>query len=209
MKLNPQINVLLAIALTFITANAFAQGGGQGSGQGSRQDQSGARQMDRTQDYERERIRSQEQIDKASQARDQEMARAREQAMERTKQQAMERAKAPESDQMMGRDGRQASDDVDQSRERSRVEDRVGAAGQDREQVRIHQPDLAPMSDQAIYGSQLMSVAERNAYRQEVQNAGSVEQREQLQARHREEMEVRARVQGVPLSDTVEAEEIE
>lgn len=52
-----------------------------------------------------------------------------------------------------------------------------------------------------IYGSQLMTLQERNEYRDRLRNARSAEERERIRAEHHERMQARARERGVTLPD--------
>ncbi len=52
-----------------------------------------------------------------------------------------------------------------------------------------------------IYGSQLMTQQERNAYRTQMRAAKTAEEREQLRKEHHERMQERAKAQGVTLPD--------
>lgn len=52
-----------------------------------------------------------------------------------------------------------------------------------------------------IFGSQMMTPDERNAYRQKMLEAKTIEEREQLRAEHHEAMQARARERGVTLPD--------
>lgn len=66
-------------------------------------------------------------------------------------------------------------------------------------------PALAQQSggagDQPIYGSQLMTQQERNAFRERMSNAGTQEERERIRAEHHERMTARAKEQGITLPD--------
>ena len=76
---------------------------------------------------------------------------------------------------------------------------------QDREQFQIqHQKqmqdramkqgkDIVPPGQGPIYGGELMSVEERNQYREQLQQMDSDQERTQFQAQHREKMEARAK----------------
>lgn len=52
-----------------------------------------------------------------------------------------------------------------------------------------------------IYGSQLMTPAERSAYRQKMRSLKTAEEREAFRARHHEEMQKRAQERGMQLPD--------
>jgi hypothetical protein len=90
--------------------------------------------------------------------------------------------------------------DLDGDRLRDR--DRLTAPKHDRDRIqdRTHAPDFANLSDQDIYGNELMSAEERNQYRKQLQTASSSEQRARIEAQHRQEMQVRANRQGVDIA---------
>lgn len=89
--------------------------------------------------------------------------------------------------------GQQA--DRDRNLDRDRLRDRMDDSAQDRD--RMHVPDFSRLNDRDIYGSEIMSMQERNEYRQQLQNAASAEERRQIEARHRETVHARAQSQGV------------
>lgn len=55
--------------------------------------------------------------------------------------------------------------------------------------------------DQDIYGSQMMTVQERNEYRNKMRATKTAEERERIRAEHHEQMKVRAKERGVTLPD--------
>ena len=83
--------------------------------------------------------------------------------------------------------------DRDQTFDRDRLQDRDRT--QDRQ--RIHDP--VQMRDEDIYGSALMSNAERRQYRQQLGSAGSDQARQAYQQQHEQKMQQRALRQGVDL----------
>ena len=85
--------------------------------------------------------------------------------------------------------------------DRERVRDRAGVAehDRDRDQDRTNAPEDAKQAQQNIYGYDLMSDEERDAYRERIGNASSEQEREKLMAQHREEMQTRARNRNIPI----------
>jgi hypothetical protein len=61
--------------------------------------------------------------------------------------------------------------------------------------------DQTKTQDQDIYGSQLMTVQERNEQRNRMRAAKTPEERERVRAEHHEKMKVRAKERGVTLPD--------
>jgi len=53
--------------------------------------------------------------------------------------------------------------------------------------------DLVPPGQSPIYGGELMTVQERNQYREQLREMDSDEEREKFQAQHREQMNQRAK----------------
>lgn len=98
--------------------------------------------------------------------------------------------------------GQQADRDRDFDRDRLQDRDRldIPSHDRDRDQDRTHAPDFARLSDQDIYGSEVMSMQERNEYRNQLQNAASMEERQQIEARNREMVQAKAKSQGVNLA---------
>ena len=93
-------------------------------------------------------------------------------------------------------------------RDRDRIEE--PEHDRDRIQDRTHAPDTAGFNDNDIYGHELMSVQERNQYREQLRLVeGDPEKKTQFMAQHREEMQVRAKAQGVNVDNGDEAEESE
>ncbi len=105
--------------------------------------------------------------------------------------------------------GAQASDRAqvergqkDFDRDRMRDRDRITAPEHDRDRIRdqdrTHVPDNAKPGENGIYGGQLMSVEERNQYREQLRLTESDPQaRAKFMAQHQETMQARARQQGV------------
>lgn len=88
----------------------------------------------------------------------------------------------------------------DQSQQRDQVQ----------EQKQLHAPGAANAGDTAIYGRELMTVQERNRYREQLQQLGAdPEQKTRFLAQHREQMQARAKAQGVAIDDGGELEEAE
>jgi len=82
----------------------------------------------------------------------------------------------------------------------------------DKDQDRVQTPDKDLTRDQdrlqtrdktqdQIYGSQLMTQQERSAYRAQMRNAKTAQEREQIRKEHHERMKVRAKEKSVTLPD--------
>jgi hypothetical protein len=113
---------------------------------------------------------------------------------------------------------------TDRDRDRIRDQDRThqpatapayeGTQSQQRkqaqEQKRIHEPGTGNGPDSDIYGHELMSVQERNQYREQLRLVESdPEKKTRFEAQHREQMQSRAKAQGTVIDDDGEVEEAE
>jgi len=86
----------------------------------------------------------------------------------------------------------------DQQRAQSRERDRT----QDREQIQTRE-HASGGPGQGIYGGNLMTVEERNQYREQLRKLETDRDRAQFEARHREQMQLRARDRGIePVTTT-------
>ncbi len=73
------------------------------------------------------------------------------------------------------------------------------------DQDRLRDRDRLPDRD-TIYGSQLMTPAERNTYRNKMRNLRTVQEREALRTQHHQEMQQRAQERGLRLPDSPPAQ---
>ncbi|HEY9026248.1 MAG TPA: hypothetical protein VIP05_18260 [Burkholderiaceae bacterium] len=64
-------------------------------------------------------------------------------------------------------------------------------------------PESASMRlrDRDIYGHQLMTPAERDAFRQQMRHARTQEERDRLRAEHHDQMKARAKERGITLPE--------
>jgi hypothetical protein len=104
----------------------------------------------------------------------------------------------------------QTDHDRDRIRDRDRIhqppmdpaQDKIQGRKQVQEQQRIHVPDTGNGPDSDIYGHALMSVQERNQYREQLRMVESDPQKKtRFLAQHREQMQARAKAQGVVIDD--------
>ena len=61
--------------------------------------------------------------------------------------------------------------------------------------------DLVPPGQGPIYGSELMSVQERNEYREQLRLIDSDTDRQNLQVKHREQMQARAHALNIKIEE--------
>ena len=90
---------------------------------------------------------------------------------------------------------------VQRYNERDRVRERAGVAEHDRDRVqdRTNAPEGAKQAEHNIYGYDLMSDEERDAYRERIRNASNDQEKEKLMAQHREEIQTRARNRNIKI----------
>ena len=107
--------------------------------------------------------------------------------------------------------------DFDRDRMRDRDRATNPSRDRDRDQDRTHAPDHATFGEdgkakygengEGIYGGELMSVEERNQYREQLRLTESDPQAQtRFKAQHKEEMQQRAKAQGVQLEDPDDSE---
>ena len=90
----------------------------------------------------------------------------------------------------------------DFDRDRMRQRDRIHDPAQDRDRDRTHAPDAVANGNEEIFGGELMSVEERNQYREQLRLAESdPEAKARLMEQHREQMQIRAKEQGVKIDE--------
>ena len=210
MKIQTTISVLTAAAIALTSFSAVAQG---------RQGQSGAQAQDRAQiergqkDFDRDRLRDRDRI---SPARD----RDRIQDQDRTH--VPDKAKLGEKEIYGGEF--MSAEERNQYREQLRLTEsdpkartKFMAEHQEKMQARakaqgvaLGEPAFAAKQGNGIYGNELMSVQERNQYREQLRLTESDPQaRTQFKAQHQEKMQARAKEMGVDIETVPEVEEAE
>jgi hypothetical protein len=123
---------------------------------------------------------------------------------------------------LAGRNGQGGAKQMDQARveraqksvdrgDRLRSRDRVTDPSQARDQIRkkdqVKKADKAGLGQKNIDGGQLMSVQERNQYREQLKlTENNPEARTKLQAEHKEKMQQRAKAKGVNPGDSTDGE---
>jgi len=96
----------------------------------------------------------------------------------------------------------------DIGRDRLRDRDRISIPEHDRDRIqdRTKAPENAKQDGHKIYGYNLMNDEERSAYRERVKSAESKQEREQIEAQHRHEMQIRATNEGVQIKEPEKAQ---
>ena len=86
-----------------------------------------------------------------------------------------------------------------EAKERAQVERVQRDIDRDRVQDRTIAPEGAKQAEHNIYGYDLMSDEERDAYRERIRNASNDQEKEKLMAQHREEIQTRARNRNIKI----------
>lgn len=200
MKSSTAISILVASILAFTSASSFAQQGQRGGAGADR-----AQQVDRDRTYDRDRMSD------------------RDRTFDRDRTQDRDRTDSPEQDRDRDRLQDPASlggqkmygNELMTPEEREQYRNELGNAEtqEEREQVRAEHVatmqqlalqqglDLVPPGQGPIYGGELMSVQERNEYREQLRLSDSDTERTQLQAQHREQMQERARALNLEIEE--------
>jgi len=191
------ISIILAsmLALTFITVDA-QQGQGGGSGDRDQQmDRDYDRDMDRDRDYDRD----------MDQDRDRDQLRGHDQDQDRDRVQDRDRLHVTDPASMRDDDiygsAMMSEEELKQYRNQLMNMETVEAREQYQtkheakmqERAQLKGKDLVPPGQGPIYGGELMTVQERNEYREQLRNMDSDEEREKFQAQHHEQMNLRAK----------------
>jgi Spy/CpxP family protein refolding chaperone len=178
------IIVLAAMAAVAMPANADA-GKGKGSGD---QDHQMDRSMDRDVAHDMDRDRTQDRMVSHDQLRIQDRDRVYLQDPMRLRDEDIYGSALMTGQEMTQYRNRMASMETRQEREQYQVQHEE----QMQERARQQGKDLVPPGQGPIYGGKLMSVEERNQYREQLRRIESDEDRLKFQAQHREKMDARA-----------------
>lgn len=92
---------------------------------------------------------------------------------------------------------------AEQQLDRDRDVDRTRDQDRTRTRDQLHLADQQQLRDQDIYGSALMSTAEREQYRQRLQTVQTDAEWAQLRAQHQEQMQARARAQNANIDPPI------
>jgi hypothetical protein len=180
------ISIILAsmLALTFITVGAQQGQGGGGSGDRDQQmDRDYDRDMDRDRDYDR----------------DMDQDRDRDRVQDRDRLHITDPASLRDEDIY----GSTMMTDEELKLYRNQLENMETVEARDHYQIKheakmqeraqLQGKDLVPPGQGPIYGGELMTVQERNEYREQLRHMDSEEEREKFQAQHHEQMNLRAK----------------
>lgn len=195
MKLKTVIGILVASALG-LTAVASYAGQGQGGGGAGAGAADHAQQADRDRTYDRDRIADRDRMKDRTHADDPDMKRDQDRDQDRIHMQDPSKMKNEEIY------GNALMSDAEREQYRYQLGEAKTLQAQKefqarheetmRQRAREQNKDLVPPGQGKIYGGELMSVQERNEYREQLRLMQSDEERQQLQAQHRELMQQRA-----------------
>jgi len=198
----------ISIILTSIVALMFMAVGaqhGQSGGSGDRD-----RQMDQDRDYtydrdmDQDRDRDRDYTMADSKDRDRDQSRGHDQDQDRDRVQDRDRLHVTDPASLRDEDiygsTLMSEEELKQYRNQlmnmetnqAREHFQIQHESKMQERAQLQGKDLVPPGQGAIYGSELMTVQERNQYREQLRHMGSEEEREKFQAQHREQMELRA-----------------
>ena len=195
MKYKISISLILASILVFMFVAVGAQQG-QGGGSGDRD-----QQMDR--DYDRDRDHDRTYDRDMDQDRDRDQLRGHDQDQDRIR----DRDRLHTGDPSTLRDADiyghalMSEEELKQYRnqlmnmetEQAREHFQIQHESKMQERAQLQGEDLVPPGQGPIYGGDLMTVQERNKYREQLRHMDSEEEFEKFQAQHREQMELRAK----------------
>jgi len=203
------ISIILAsmLALTFITVDA-QQGQGGGSGDRDQQmDRDYDRDMDRDRDYDRDMDQDRDYDRDMDQDRDRDQLTGHDQDQDQDRDRVQDRDRLHVTDPASMRDddiygsAMMSEEELKQYRNQLMNMETVEAREQYQtkheakmqERAQLKGKDLVPPGQGPIYGGELMTVQERNEYREQLRNMDSDEEREKFQAQHHEQMSLRAK----------------
>lgn len=200
MKLRTTISILVASALAFTAMSSFAgqgQRGGENADRGQQADRE--RTYDRTYDRDRmsDRDQRQDRARAGSPEQDRDRDRTNIQDPANIKDQdiygneLMTNAERKQYRNELGNSDSQQSRENMQFQHEQKMQERALQQGQ----------DLVPPGQGPVYGGELMSVQERNQYREQLRLIDSDEERQQYQAQHRDRVNQRAHALGFEVEE--------
>ena len=197
MRYRTPISILVAFALALTSATAFA-GKGQGSGAGNA-DRGQQIDRDRGMDHDRgmDRDRGMDQARAGAAQQDRDRDRTNMQDPSNIKDQDIygnELMTVQERKQyraQLGEAGEQGEMKQFQAQHENKMQQRALQQGQ----------DLVPPGQGPVFGSELMTVQERNQYREQLRLCDSDEEHQKVQAQHRDRINQRAHALGLEVEE--------
>lgn len=190
MKSGTAVTILVSSILALTSMSAMAQ---KGQGRGTGMDRT--QQADRDRTYDRDRTQDRARTDAQKQDRDRDRDRIHDPANMGDKDiygnELMTTTERAQYRKEVGNLETQAARNEFQARHEAKMQERA----------RLKDQDLVPPGQGPIYGSKIMSVKERNEYREQLRTLGTQQEREQFQAQHRDRITKRADALGVKVED--------
>jgi hypothetical protein len=195
MKYKMTISVLVATALALTSLSAVAgkgQGGGQGGGA---QAADRMQQIDRDRSYDRDRQQDRDRIDAPDQVRDRDRLMTHDPATMRDQDiyghELMTEQERKQYRKQLGEADSPEKAGKFQAQHEERMQKRALERG----------VDLVPPGQGPVYGGEYMTVQERNQYREQLRLLETDPERDQFMAKHREQMNQRARAMGYEIEE--------
>lgn len=194
MKSRTAISIIVASVLALTSMASFAQQGQRGGAGADR-----AQQVDRDRTYDqdrmsdRDRTQDRTRIDVPEQDRDRDRIHdpANMSDQDIYGSELMTATERQQYRKELGNSGTQASRNEFQARHEAKMQERALLKDQ----------DLIPPGQGPIFGGELMSVQERNEYREQLRVFGTEQEREQFQAQHHDRINERADALGVEVEE--------
>jgi hypothetical protein len=185
MRLKTGLSILLASSLALASTASYAGNGpGRGGADGT---MDRGQQMDRDRAFDRAGMQDRDRMGMREQDRDRDRDRIHDPANMRDEDiygnALMSEGERKQYRKQLGGVGSEQAREQFQMQHERRMQQRALQQG----------VDLVPPGQGPIYGGELMSVQERNQFREQLRHAQSDEEREALKAQHRERMRHRAR----------------
>lgn len=198
--------ILASILVLMFVAVGAQQGQGGGSGDRDQQmDRDYDRDMDRDRDYDRDMVQDRDYDRDMDQDRDRDQLKGHDQDQDRDRIQDRDRLHLTDPASLRDEDiygsALMSEEELKQYRNRlmnmetheAREHFQAQHEGKMQERAQLQGEDLVPSGQGPIYGGELMTVQERNQYREQLRQMDSDEEREKFQARHQEKMNLRAK----------------
>jgi hypothetical protein len=195
MKYRTVISILVASTLAFTSLSSFAgQGQGGGSGAADR-----THQADRDRSYDRDRMQDRARTESPEHQRDQDRDQDRTKMQDPAKMNdqdiygnaLMSNAERKQYRQQLGMADTQQAQMNFQAQHEEKMQNRALMQSQ----------DLVPPGQGPVYGGELMTVQERNEYREQLRLHDSESERQQFQAQHRDQINQRAHALGLEVEE--------
>lgn len=176
MKYRTAISIIVAAMLALTSMSVYANPGKGGGGDGNRD-----QQMDRDRDYDHDKDQAHD--------RDRDQDRLHAQDPMSMSDRDTYGSELMTEDELSQYRKQLANMETEQAREQFQVQHEK----QMQDRAMKQRKDLVPPGQGPIYGGELMSVEERNKYREQLRQMDSDQERLQFQAQHREKIEARAK----------------